>query len=145
MVIRKIQSIDTLSLRQEILRPRSEISACLFAGDDDRSTAHFGAVHNDTIVGIVSVYKRSNPTICSEQGFQLRAMATAAHVRGQGIGLKLLEAAERYAAQNNSNYIWANARTAALGFYKKAGYIAESQEFAIKAIGPHYLVRKNLA
>ncbi|MBV1880083.1 MAG: GNAT family N-acetyltransferase [Pseudomonadales bacterium] len=145
MLIRKIKSIDTLSLRQEILRPRSEVSECLYEGDDDNTTAHFGAVQNDTIVGIISVYNRSNPIICSDHGFQLRAMATASNVRGRGIGLKLLEAAENYAEQNNSNYIWANSRTVAIGFYKKAGYTIESQEFEIKGVGPHYLVRKRLA
>lgn len=36
VVIRKIKSIDTLSLRQEILRPRSNVSECLYEGDDDQ-------------------------------------------------------------------------------------------------------------
>ena len=143
MIIRKIKSIDTLSLRQEILRPINKVSECFYEGDDDKTTAHFGAIRNDVIVGIVSVYKRSNSIICSDQGFQLRAMATASNIRGKGIGLKLLEAAENYAELNESNYIWANARIAAIGFYKKAGYTTESQEFEIKGIGPHYLVRKS--
>ena len=154
MIIRKIKSIDTLSLRQEVLRPKNEIAECFYEGDDDKTTAHFGALQNDTIVGVISVYKRSNPIICSDHGFQLRAMATASNVRGKGIGLKLLEVAENYAEQNyaeqnyaeqnKSNYIWANARTVAIGFYKKAGYTTESQKFEIKGVGPHCLVIKNL-
>ena len=145
MNIKEIKAIDTLPLRQEILRPKSEVFECFFEGDDDNTTAHFGVVQSDTIVGIVSVYNRSNLMISGDHGFQLRAMATASNVRGKGIGLMLLAAAENYAEQHSSNYIWANARTAAIGFYKKAGYTIESQEFEIKGVGPHYWVKKELA
>ncbi len=144
MIIKKIKSIDTLSLRQEILLPGSEAAQCIYEGDDDNTTAHFGAIQNDTIIGIISIYKRSNTILCNDHGFQLRSMATAVNARGKGIGLKLLRESENYAEQNNCKYIWANARTVAIGFYKKAGYTTQSQEFEINCVGPHYLVRKNL-
>jgi predicted GNAT family N-acyltransferase len=33
--------------------------------------------------------------------------------------------------------IWCNARVSAMGFYRKAGWTVESEEFEIEGVGPH--------
>src|SRR5690606_36303856 len=100
------------------------------------------------LCGIVSLYKRdcTNP-VCDEvllkeagQSFQFRAMAIVASKQGQGLGSLLLNDAERHAAINKARYMWANARTSAKGFYRRAGYNVGQHEFVIEGVGPHVIV-----
>lgn len=144
MNIKEISSAETLGLRSEILRPGKDISACKFDGDDALDTRHFGAMDDqNNIVGIVSVYRNSNPAISTDDiSYQIRAMAITSVCRGQGLGNLLLSAAENYAKLCGASLIWANARSSAIGFYTKAGFRVESEEFIIDGVGPHYLVAK---
>jgi len=149
MKIIEIASKQTLTLRQRILRQKLKPQECYFPGDDDATTFHLGCkVDNqlmpeqqeDDLVGIVSMYKRANDEVHSGCGYQIRAMASDERMRGKGVGLKLLVAAQSKAFDNGADYIWANARTAAVGFYQKAGYKVHGAEFEIPGVGPHYLV-----
>ena len=146
MIIREISSADTLSLRNEVLRPGKDISECIFDSDDAPDTRHFGAIDTqNNIVGIVSVYRSGNPSITGINPYQIRAMAIRSTCRGQGLGSSLLTSAENYAKSRSSTLIWANARSSVIGFYTQSGYSLASDEFVIDGIGPHYLVTKSLA
>lgn len=140
MEIVEIRADETLSLRNKILRPSMELEQCNYPGDTDNSTHHLGCYVNKELVGIVSIYERSNSEIYSGCGFQIRAMATSEAVRGKGLGASLLKSAEELAFKSGANYIWANARTSAIGFYKKAGYEIGDEEFHIKGVGAHFLI-----
>ncbi len=144
MKIKEIPSKQTLPLRNEILRPGKDISACIFEGDDAPDTRHFGAIDEaGDIVGVVSVYRKGHQAIHQESAWQIRAMATSRAYRGQGVGSLLLAAAESYAKRIGASVMWANARSSAIGFYAKAGYSVISGEFMIDGIGPHYLIVKS--
>ncbi len=145
MHIVQIKPVDTLPLRQEILRPKSPLSECVYEGDDETTTVHFGAIDDGVVVGIISMYQRSCPEISNAEGFQLRAMATVLAIRGQGAGSKLLKEAEDYAKNKGAKYLWANARSVAIDFYKKSGYSISPLKFEIEGIGSHYLISKFLA
>ena len=146
MNIKEISSTETLALRSEILRPGKDISECQFDGDDAPDTRHFGALDaQNNIVGIVSVYRKGNSAISAgHHAYQIRAMAIKSACRGQGIGNLVLSAAENYAKAQSAHLIWANARSSAIGFYSKAGFSVESEEFMIEGVGPHFLVSKKL-
>ncbi len=143
MKIFRINAQDTLPLRGLVLRPGKPKSHCIFDGDELESTAHFGVTENNKILGIVSVYRRNSDKISLANGYQIRAMATDPTARGRGIGTMLLSAAEKYAFEHGAEYIWANARVGAKGFYAKAGYNVDSFEFEIAGVGPHVLIRKD--
>ncbi len=143
MQIKQIPSVATIPLRNQILRPSRPESDCIYPGDDAPTTAHFAAYQGEQQVGIVSIYQVN----FAEQhgvGYQIRAMATVAAVRGQGVGAQLLAHAEAYAMQHNADYIWANARASAQGFYAKQGYQIDQKVFEIKGVGPHHLATKTL-
>jgi len=142
MEIQHINASETLSLRNKILRPDLELAECSYPGDNDSSTHHLGCIHNDNLVGIVSIYERVHEELHSGSSFQIRAMATSESVRGQGIGLKLLRAAEALAFNSGAEYIWANAREVAIGFYIKSGYKIKGKAFNIPNVGSHFLVYK---
>jgi len=138
--VHKVQASDTLVLRKKILRPQFTLEQCNYPGDSDISTYHLGCIISNDLSGIVSIYKRSNEDICSGIGYQIRAMATCDKVRGQGVGLKLLNEAENIAFGLDADYMWANARSTAIGFYVKAGYKIIGQEFYIEGVGAHFIV-----
>jgi GNAT superfamily N-acetyltransferase len=140
MQIIEIKASETLSLRNKILRPGLDLSLCHYPGDSDDSTHHLGCTANNELVGIVSIYERSNSEVHSGCGFQIRAMATCETVRRQGLGLNLLKAAQEKAFDSGANYIWANARASAIGFYRRAGYTIGDNEFQIEGVGAHFLI-----
>lgn len=139
IAVQSIRASETLHLRQKILRPDLTLMQCIYPGDSDSSTHHFACISAGNAVGIVSIYRRSN-TKCNGCGFQIRAMATRQNVRGKGFGLALLSTAEDVALSAGADYLWANARAAAVGFYVRAGYRTLGSEFHIEGIGPHVLV-----
>ncbi len=140
MKIQKIQASDTLALRKKILRPDFSLAQCNYLGDSDISTYHLGCMINNDLSGIVSIYNRANEDLHSGIGYQIRAMATCEKVRGQGVGLKLLREAENMAFNLGADYVWANARATAIGFYVKAGYKVIGKEFHVDGVGPHFIV-----
>ena len=144
MEIREIQSKETLNIRLEILRPNGTLKDCVFPGDSEHTTKHFGAFIDHSLVGIVSIYKVGHSSF-KGLGFQIRAMATLPEARGKGAGSYLLKSAEAYAFNHGADYIWANARTSAKEFYRKTGYCVSEYEFNIKGIGPHVIVSKTPA
>lgn len=147
MKIRPIGTDQTYALRQEILRPGLPLEACKIAEDDDLLTVHFGVYIADEILGIVSLVNADEPGPDNENqgsGWQIRAMATHETVRGLGYASALLASCEKHALSKGGVLIWCNARTSAVGFYKKQGYRVEGDEFEIEGVGPHYRMKKNL-
>ena len=145
MVITSVSAAAVLPLRAEVLRPGQPLSACVFAGDDDPDTRHFGAIDSQGhIVGVASLYRVAHPDLEGEPQFQLRGMAMQAGCRGQGLGALLLAAHEEYASTCGAALIWANARSAAMAFYRRRGYHTATDEFELPGIGPHYRVVKSL-
>lgn len=106
---------------------------------------HFGLFSSDTLIGILSIYKKDHQEICASDGWQLRAMGIREGFRGKGYASRLLRAAESEATNRGAQWIWANARRIAVGFYQERGYSILGGEFTIQDIGPHYLVYKNMA
>ena len=144
MKIIEINASDTLALRQRLLRQKLQPQDCYFPGDHDDTTFHLGCLIEsglpDELVGIVSMYKRDNEAIYDGCGYQIRAMASDENARGKGVGLKLLNTAQTKASARGADYIWANARVSAVGFYTKAGYDVVGDEFEIAGVGLHYVV-----
>jgi ribosomal protein S18 acetylase RimI-like enzyme len=74
------------------------------------------------------------------KAYQLRGMATTEKYRGQGIGNQLVNFAIVYLRGQKANYVWCNARKAAVRFYKNLGFEIISNEFEVPSIGPHYVM-----
>ena len=145
MKVVQVSAEQTLPLRNEILRPGKPVSTCLFDGDEQALTRHFGALDDQgQIVGIVSIFSNPHPDLPATFTYQLRGMATSEQCRGLGVGILLIKSVEQYLTAIECVGLWANARTEALGFYKKQGYQVMSDEFMIENVGPHYLVAKAL-
>jgi GNAT superfamily N-acetyltransferase len=138
LVIREIPAAETWPLRLSVLRPNRPLSAAQFPGDDLRTTNHFGAFCDGELVGIASLFRAELPERAGDSALQLRGMATAPEMRGQGFGRALVLACETFAKESRVKLIWCNARTTAVGFYQKLGWEIVSQEFEVPDVGPHF-------
>ena len=144
IVIQHISAEETRDLRHRILRPNQSPSACVYPGDDEGKTGHFGAFQDGELIGVASIFCETHPDVSGHLSWRIRGMATDDFVRGKGFGVALLEACIQYAKSNGGGKIWCNARSTAAGFYKKHGFQAQGDEFPLPGIGAHYLMTLEL-
>lgn len=136
--VRRISAEETLDLRHAVLRAGLPRETAIFPGDEAESSRHFGAFLDGQLVGVVTIHfvpLLDQPDF--DSAYQLRGMATADGLRGQGIGRALLNACIEAAAQNGAQWIWCNARTPAMGFYAQQGFKTQGGIFDIPTAGPH--------
>jgi len=144
--IRPMTSLEVRPLRLEVLRAGMVNQTVHFDGDDDPTTIHLGAFDQDqNNVGVSTWMQRPFPLAEEHKALQLRGMATAVNVRGQGIGALLLVAGQSHGRVIGAHLIWANARDAALDFYNRHGYRTVGEGF-IETVTqlPHHKVVKYL-
>ena len=142
--IKKITSQQTFPVRLPVLRPGKPVESCIFDGDDLPATVHLGIYDDGAVVGVISIFESGSPLFGEGRQFQLRGMAVLASHQKQGLGDKLMAAAEGYIRDNGGGLIWFNAREIAVGFYKKMGYKIIGEPFTIGDIGTHYVMWKSL-
>ena len=140
--IKEIQAVDTHAIRLKILRNGISLPV-EFNGDNNNDTVHLGAFKNKNLIAVSSFMKLSNKNILGNQ-YQLRGMAVLDNFQGYGIGKLLLNEAINIFKKKNIDYIWCNARKAALNFYKKQGFQILGDEFQIQFIGEHFFMFKKL-
>lgn len=140
--IRQVPVEATFKLRQSILRQGLPLSHCRLPHDHAPGVIHYAAFRNRLQVGIASVYPIAHAS--EPLSWQLRAMATLPWVRRQHYGQALLLAAEVDVRKHGGKAIWCYARTNAVGFYEKSGFVVKGSWFMIPRVGPHYLMVKPL-
>lgn len=129
--VRSIPLAGTRALRQRVLRPHQAIEE--LAGHEPAGAVAFGAFAADELVAVGLVGPDGEPG-----DWRVRGMATAPHARGNGAGTQILNALVQHAIAHGATRIWCNARTPALSLYRRAGFVAASDEFETPQIGPHY-------
>ncbi len=122
-----------------MLRPGQPFLETRYPGDD--AGVHYGAFDGDQLVGIASLYEEDRAD-GSAGGWRLRGMATDAAVRGAGFGAALLAHCLEHVAGAGGTELWCNARMAAVGFYRRAGFEVLSDEFDVPGIGPHVVMAR---
>ena len=143
--IKKIQPTDTYIVRHPVLRKGKAIETCRFENDELPSTTHFGCFFEGKLVGVVSLFEKSNNLFEEKNQFQLRGMAVLEEYQKKGLGEKLIIFLENYIKNYQENaLIWLNARESALKFYEKLNYVVIGNVFDIKDIGKHYMMFKHL-
>ncbi len=111
--IEQIRPELTWKLRQQVLYPdKSVIDQHML---EDEKGIHFGAFYNNYLAGVVSLFFKGADV-------QFRKLAVDAALQKKGIGMQMLQYITREAVNNGAGRLWCNARTSALGFYKKSGF-----------------------
>lgn len=136
-MVRFISSQETLSLRSKMLRNNLSLAECTFPTDQIEGAFHLGCFVEDQLVSVASFFP-NNYRDQPKEGYQLRGMATDSDFVGEGFGAKLIDFAVIQLNAANASYIWCNARSSAVEFYKKKGFELISSEFEIEGVGAHY-------
>ena len=144
--IREISARDTHPLRQRVLRPNQPPEAMFYPGDETPGAVHLGAFNAaGQLIGIASLSIEPPPTGGAERTFRLRGMAVDPDLQGSGIGSRLVEIGVARAASAGLTGIWCNARISAEPFYRRLGFSVVGERFDIEGIGPHVVMRRDLA
>lgn len=142
-MVKYISAADTLVLRSVVLRNNAPLVQCVFPGDKLEESIHLGYFAGDRLVSVATFlpepYRESG-----EGGVRLRGMATHPEFSGKGCGSELIKFAINELRSANASYIWCDARSAAVEFYKKLGFEVISDEFEIPGIGMHFKMIKNI-
>ena len=145
--VEKISAADTLSIRQQVLRPNWTIDQCTFEGDQDETTFHIGAFQDGALIGIATMMRDSSAelTAIDTDQYRLRGMAVLPEYRDQGVGRSILDECIQEVRQRECNLFWCNARIKAARFYTAAGFSKTSETtFDIPGAGLHFLMFKKL-
>lgn len=129
--------LQMVKLRNEILRKPLGMS---FTDDElqkEKNEILIGAFEEDVILGCCMVVKEN------ELECRLRQMAVLNTLRGKGVGRALMTFAENIARDRGFKRMIMHARSSALGFYEKLGYVSVGDEF-IEITIPHYIMQKDL-
>jgi len=137
-------SEEIRELRHQVLRPGRPLG--VLDSPDDLRTLQYAAWDGGRVVGCVRILPAPWPGADSAdppepRAWQLRSMAVDPTYQGHGIGGRLLAAIEAEARARTIPLLWANARTAALGFYRRAGWRVVGEEFVHPESGlPHFRI-----
>jgi GNAT superfamily N-acetyltransferase len=144
MQIKEISTTETYLVRHPVLRKGKNLETCAFDGDTSEDTIHFGYFENESLVGVISIFKQNNPEFTEKKQLQIRGMAVLEDFQKKGIGNKLVEKAVNYCKEKNATLIWFNAREIAVPFYEKIGFKINGTGFVIEEIGIHYVMSKRI-
>ncbi|PST81887.1 N-acetyltransferase [Pedobacter yulinensis] len=142
-MVKFIPAEDTLPLRSLVLRNGKPRELCVFPADEAPGSFHLGCLKEGHIVSVASFFPAQLHAF-EGMGYQLRGMATHPQQSGRGYGAALLDFAASHLAALGIDYLWCNARAAAVGFYTKTGFEVVSAVFDVPQIGPHYEMKLNL-
>lgn len=142
--VRPITAAEAWPLRQSVLRPGRPLERAQYPEDHAPTTRHFGAFRDARLLGIATLLRVEMPGQPGVLALQLRGMATAPEVRGEGFGRALISACLAFARDSGVPLLWCNARTEAVGFYRKLGFEIVGGEFQVPDVGPHFRLRVRL-
>ncbi|MEL0245677.1 MAG: GNAT family N-acetyltransferase [Alphaproteobacteria bacterium] len=104
--------------------------------DNAQSTVHLALYLNNSIVsGLTLIKKKINGS--DPLSFQIRGMFTKKAYINKGYGSTLIQYAKDEVMKSNGVIFWCNSRKKAINFYKKNGFIENSNFFKIERIGLH--------
>jgi GNAT superfamily N-acetyltransferase len=127
-------------LRRLILRPHQSVSECSHQSDHANDTLHVGATVAGHLASIATIVREPFGPDPSNADWRVRGMATLPEAHGLGLGGMVLRPCIEHAEKRGARLIWCNARSPAVGFYKKFGFVIRGGEFRLPNIGPHYVM-----
>ncbi len=136
-IVKKITTEETYFIREEVLRKGIDLPF-KFEGDFETETFHLGVFNAKGDIATIGTFMRNNCKLLQGEHYQLRGMATLPNFTKKGLGRLLLTDVVKELKQYNVEYLWCNARKAAVEFYKKNGFEIIGEAFLVEHIGIHY-------
>jgi GNAT superfamily N-acetyltransferase len=125
----EISATDTHSVRLAVLRADTPTKDVSFPEDTWPGAVHLGVHHGASLIATSSWIPREFPDRPLVAAAQLRGMATLTTYQGRGVGSALVRAGIDWARHHDADFVWANARDAALAFYLREGFAVVGEGF----------------
>ncbi len=134
-------------LRREVLRAGMVDQSVEFDGDNDPDTFHLAAFDpSGRVIATSTWLRRGYPSSPRRAAYQLRGMATAVDQQSRGLGARLIDEGLRRLCDRHIDVVWANARDAALDFYRRLNFEVIGDGFVESVTGlPHHVVMRSVA
>ena len=143
--VERVDAAAGRALRIAVLRPHEPDGRSMYPLEEDPGTLHFGVLGaGGAPLSVGSVMAEPHPRDPRPGDWRVRGMATVPGRRGEGLGAAVLGAIERAAEERGAARLWCNARSGAVRFYQRAGFVTEGEEFELPSIGPHFLMSRRL-
>lgn len=139
--VKRIEAAATHDLRRSVLRDGTISDEVEFDGDGGADTFHLGAFAGSAdgtdgpLVAIASFMHVRYPDRPASDAYQLRGMATDPDHRGSGVSGELLAVGLERCRSVGAELVWARARTTALGFYDRNGFVPVGVDYTDLATG----------
>ena len=139
--IRLVTAAEVRPLRRRVLRAGRPASESDYPYDDLAEALHVAAVVDGAVVGCATVYPEPYE---GRPAYRLRGMAVDPLLQGSGVGSRVIERAITELSDRGVLLLWCNARTTALPFYRRHGFVPVGDEFLAAHGIPHYLAVRKL-
>lgn len=128
---------EQLEVRREQLRRPLGMDYTEDYLEAEKNEVFLAAIDQGKVVGSLIVQH------LNEKDVRFRQIAVSQTHQGKGVGLLMVQAAEKLAAEQNYKNIIINSRQGVIGFYEKAGYVVTGDLFVELTI-PHVKMEKKL-
>ena len=142
ITVQQVPASVVLALRAQVLRPGQPLDQARYAQDEEPQVVHLAAC--DELGHVVGCSTWFPEPWQQAPAWRLRGMATTPAARGHGTGGLLLAHGLELARAAQVRFAWANARTTALGFYRRYGFQTTGEEFMTAQAVPHFLIWRAL-
>ena len=142
-VVSQVALADIMQLRVAVLRKGTPATDCNYPEDSFPDVVHLAIIHEGTAVATSTWFMKECPEKPSVMAMQLKGMAVADHLQGEGLGALLIDAGIELAMKRGTAIAWARARDSALGFYERLGFVSTGHGFidGPTAMPHHFVVR----
>ena len=137
VAIGSVEYAAALELRERMLRQPLGLTLTAAEHALEPDCFHLGGFEGERLIAVLLLQPMSARTV------KMRQVAVDPEFQSRGIGTQLVRFAEDFARANGFAEIIAHARSTAVRFYLRLGYIASGAEF-IEATIPHRLVTRKV-
>jgi GNAT superfamily N-acetyltransferase len=142
--VRPITAEASVALRQRVLRPHQRPEELILRHDAHPLALHVGVFEAEALLGVGRTGPEPHPRHPRDGDWRIRGMAVEPEAREAGVGALVLRALIDHARESGGRRAWCNARTGAAGFYARADFRREGEEFEVPDVGPHVLMSRSL-
>jgi GNAT superfamily N-acetyltransferase len=144
-VVSQVALDDIMQLRVAVLRKGTPATDCNYPEDSIPDVVHLAIIHEGTAVATSTWFMKECPEKPSVMAMQLKGMAVADHLQGEGLGALLIDAGIELAMRRGATITWARARDSAMGFYERLGFVSTGAGFIDGPTAmPHHIVVRTL-
>ena len=134
-----------MQLRVAVLRKGTPATDCNYPEDSYPDVVHFAIIYESTAIGTSSWFMKECPEKPGITSMQLKGMAVADHLQGEGLGALLVDAGITFSIERGAAIAWARARDSALGFYERLDFVSTGDGFMDGPTAmPHHIVVRTL-